>query len=148
MEYNDFDQGVMKEVVHLLIIFSFMYYVGHFFYAPEHIVWDIEQLESCEVHENSNMICVNFGEHSFTREVLRDDFHHGGIPINKVTEREDSLSLIFVPWFDEWFIKLVIQVFGFKPLLTHIRYPCGSKNDRCGYGEGHTCKGHLIVLKV
>jgi len=56
------------------------------------------------------MVDVEPREPSFTREVLHDYFHHGVIPIKKVVERKHPPPLIFVQWFDEWFIILIFQI--------------------------------------
>lgn len=67
MEDNDIDERVVKEVVHLLVIFSPLYNVCHFFYAPKQIVWDIKHFDSCEVHKQSNMICIESREPSLIK---------------------------------------------------------------------------------
>ena len=64
MEKNDLDEGVVKEVVHLLVIISPLYNICHFVYALEHIVWDIKKFDSFEVHKQSNVICIESGEPS------------------------------------------------------------------------------------
>lgn len=101
----------MEKAIHLLGIISLFYNVSHFFYAFEQIVCDIEEFDPYEVHKQSDMVCVEPREPSFTREVLHDDFHHGGIPIKKVAEREDPSPLISMQSFDEWFIILLLQIF-------------------------------------
>lgn len=101
----------MEKTIYLVVIISLLHNGGHFVYASEHIVWDIEDFDPCEVHKQSDMIGVEPREPSFTREVLHNDFHHGGIPIKKVAEREHLPPLISVQWFDEWFITLILQIF-------------------------------------
>ena len=108
MEDNDLDHKVMKEVVHFLIMLFPINYVCHFLNAPEQIIRNIEHFDSCEVHEQSNMVCVEFGKSSFTSEVLHDDFHHGRICIKKMAEREESLSLVSIPRLQIWLIIVMI----------------------------------------
>ena len=101
----------MEKAIHLLVISSLLHNGGHFVYASEHIVWVIKEFDPCEVHKQFDMVGVEPREHTFTREVIHDDFRHGGIPIKKVAEREHSPPLISVQWFDEWFIILILQIF-------------------------------------
>lgn len=108
MEDNDLDQRVMKEIVHLLLIPFSLNCVCHFLNAHEQIISNIEHFDSCEVHEQSDMVGVESGKSAFTSELLHNDFHYGSMCIKKVDEREESFSLIFVLRLQIWLIILMI----------------------------------------
>ena len=94
------------------------------------------------------MVGVESGEPSFSRKLIHDDFHRGGIPIEEVRERKDPFSFILVPWLDVWLIVMIFQVFFLEPLFTNIWNSSGNCYDGCGYCESYTSKGYMVVMKI
>ena len=47
----DFNEGMMKETIHLIFILPFLGNVGHIFNASEEIIRYVERLNPCEMHE-------------------------------------------------------------------------------------------------
>ena len=55
-----------------------------------------------------NVIGVQYRKFSLTYEIFHDDFHHGGIPVFKESERKDPLCFISIPRFDVGLIIVFI----------------------------------------
>ena len=51
MEDYDFDEGMVKETVHLVLRFSFLDNICHRVNASKEIIRYVEHPDSCEVHE-------------------------------------------------------------------------------------------------
>ena len=50
MEDYDLDEGVVKNTVRLVLIFSLLDNICHLVNAPEEVIRYVEHLDPCEVH--------------------------------------------------------------------------------------------------
>ena len=76
MKHNEFDEGVMIEVVHLLMILFLFHQVCHLLNVSEQEILDVQHPHPSEMHEKLDMICVQYGESALTSEVSHGNLHH------------------------------------------------------------------------
>ena len=76
---DDFDERMMEKTSFLLRRRFLLDQGGHLFYAFIEEEREIQQLSSCEMHEEPNVIGINSGISPFTCEILHDNSHDGGI---------------------------------------------------------------------
>ena len=63
---SDFNEGMMKETLHLLFILSFLDNIGHLLNASEKIVGYIEHFYPREMHIRPNVIGIKPRKSTFT----------------------------------------------------------------------------------
>ena len=60
MEDYDFDEGMVKNIIHLVLRFSPLDHICHIVNALEEVIRYVDHPDSCEVHEWPDMISVNY----------------------------------------------------------------------------------------
>ena len=119
-----FDERVVKETLHLMIIISLLGNKCQLINAPEEIIGYVKNSNSSEVHEELDMLGIESRKPSLIGEVFHDDFHHGDISVKEVGERKNCLFIILVPWFRICLIIIMIEVSLFKPYFSYIWMTC------------------------
>ena len=148
MDDYHFDEGVVEETLHLMIIISLLGNKCHFINALEEVIGYMKHSNPNEVHEESDMIGIEPRKPSLMGEVFHEDFHRGDISVKEVGERKICLFIILVPWFKICLIIIMIKVSLFKPSFSYIWDPSRNCNNISGHSEINPKKGGLFVMKV
>lgn len=61
MKHNEFDEGTMIEVAHLLMIIFLCHQVCHLLNVPKQEIWDVQHPHPSEMHEQPDMMCIQSG---------------------------------------------------------------------------------------
>ena len=79
LKNNNFDQGVMVDVVHLLRVWLLLHKLIHLINVSKQKVWEVKHFHPCKVHEELDVVGVQPGKYALASEIFDDDSHQGDI---------------------------------------------------------------------
>ena len=146
MYNNDLDECIMVNAIVLLFRSIILHKSSHLFNVSAHEIWNVHHLYSREMHQQSDMVCIEAWESALTTEVSSNESHRRCIWFFQKPEWEHPAELFHIVGPNVWFIMYFFYLLSFVPLLTYIQYSGFLRNGLWCQGEIYTSKSYLTIM--